>query len=97
MNWLSLLGLFAKPIGGMVNNALSAGSAAVIAWSVSKGADASWVTPAVAGITLAISQTISGLAATQGVQIPVINKDETNGVKVVAASTQAQAVNAPLK
>lgn len=96
MNWLTLLGLFAKPLGGMINNALSAGSAAVIAWSVTKGADAGWVVPAVGGITLAISQTISGLAATQGVQIPVINKDQTNGVTVVKANTGGQVVNAPL-
>lgn len=97
MNWLSLLGIFAKPLGSMLNNALSAGSGAVILWAVSKGADAGWVAPAVAGITLAISQTISGLAATQGVQIPIINQDTTNGVKVVSANSPSPAVNAPGK
>ncbi len=100
MNWLTLLGFFAKPLGGMINNALSAGSAAVGAWALSKGADAGWVTPAIAGITFAISQAISGIAATQGIQIPVINSTE-NGVLVVPTS-QAKAANispvdAPLK
>lgn len=86
MDWKVLISLFAKPLGNMVNNALSAGSAAVIAWAVSKGADAGWVAPAVAGVVLAVSQTISGLAATQGIQIPIINNDVTNGVVVVNAA-----------
>lgn len=100
MNWTSLLGIFAKPLGAAINNALSAGSAAVIAWSVTKvGSDAtsSWVVPAVASATLALSQAISGFAATQGVQIPIINKDQTNGVKVVPVTTPGQPVDAPLK
>lgn len=87
MDWKVLISLFAKPLGNMVNNALAAGSGAVIVWATAHGADAGWVTPAVAGVALAISQTISGLAATQGIQIPIINNDVTNGVVVVSAAT----------
>lgn len=94
MDWKVLISLFAKPLGNMVNNALAAGSGAVIVWATAHGADAGWVTPAVAGIALAISQTISGLAATQGIQIPIINSDQTNGVVVVNAAA-ANAKNIP--
>lgn len=94
---LSMITLFAKPLGAAINNALTAGSAAVIAWSVTKGADAGIVTPIVAGLVNVISLSIAGLAATQGVQIPIINKDVTNGVVVVpaTATNAAQAVNSP--
>ena len=33
MNWLSLLGVFAKPLGALINNGLAAGATALIAWS----------------------------------------------------------------
>ncbi len=46
-------------------------------------------------VVMGISTLISGFAATQGVQIPIINADETNGVKVVGASSPSPAVNAP--
>lgn len=87
----TLLGLFAKPLGAALNNALAAGSAAVVLWASQKGVDTSIATPIVAGIVNVISLTIAGLAATQGVQIPVINQDQTNGVRVVNAAAADRA------
>lgn len=98
MGWLALLGIFAKPLGAAINNGISAASGAAIVWATQKGADAGIVVPVVSAIALAISTAISGLAATQGVQIPVINNDNSNGVVVVPATPTAQAakVDAPL-
>lgn len=97
MNWLSLIGLFAKPLGAAINNGIAAASGAALVWASQHHIDAGIAAPIISATALAISTAISGLAATQGVQIPIINKDETNGVKVVASSTPAPAVNAPLK
>lgn len=96
MNWTSLLGIFAKPIGAAINNAISAASGAAILYATQHHVDLGTATTVVSAVALAISTTISSLAATQGVQIPVINQDKTNGVKVVAANTPAPAVDAPL-
>lgn len=82
----TFLTLFARPLGAAVNNALAVASAAVVAWSVTKGADAGIVTPIVAGVVNVISLSIAALAATQGVQIPIINNDQTNGARVVSAA-----------
>lgn len=90
----SLLMLFAKPLGQMVNNALQAGSTAVIAYAASKGFDAGMTTPIVAGVVGTLSLIISGLAATQGIVIPVINADTSNGVRVVN-SDDAKAAGLP--
>lgn len=81
----TMLSLFAKPLGAAVNNALAAGSAAVLAWSVKQGFDGGIVTPIVAAVVNVISVTIASVASTQGIQIPIINADPTNGVSVVAA------------
>lgn len=97
MNWVSLLGLFAKPVGAAINNGIAGASGAAIVWAVNKGVDVGIATTVISSLALAISTTISGLAATQGVQIPVINKDVTNGVRVVAADATAPTVNAPLQ
>lgn len=96
MNWLSLLGIFAKPLGAAINNGISAASGAAIVWATQKGVDAGIVVPVVSALALAISTAISGFAATQGVQIPIINKDPANGVQVVKAGTGGAVVNAPL-
>lgn len=99
MNFTFFLGLFAKPFGAMVNNAISAGAGAVVAYAATKGIGADITTPIVASIAFAISSAISAAAATQGVQIPVINADQTNGVRVVddakANEKNIPAVNAP--
>ncbi len=50
-----------------------------------------------AAAVLAISTAISGWASTQGIKIDIINKDESNGVKVVAATSPSEAVNSPVK
>lgn len=97
MNWLSLLGLFAKPLGAAINNGISAASGAAIVWAVHKGVDANLATTIIGSLALAISAGISGLAATQGVQIPIINKDPGNGVQVVKSGTGGVVVNSPLK
>lgn len=99
MNWLSIFSIFAKPLGAMINNALAAGAGAAIYWGSQHGIDAGVSTPIVGGIALAVSQIISAAAATQGVQIPIINQDTTNGVRVVPAAAADKAnipaVNAP--
>lgn len=91
--------LFAKPIGAAINNALAAGSAAVIAWSISKGIDGGIVTPIVAGVVNVLSLALQALANSQGVQIPIINQDASNGVTVVnardARDAGIPAANAP--
>lgn len=97
MNWLSLLGLFAKPLGAIINKGIAAGAAAVIATSVAHGNPIGDVTQIVGALALGVSTLISGLAATQGVQIPVINNDTTNGVQVVKTGTGGVPANAPLK
>jgi hypothetical protein len=97
MDWKALIGYFAQPVGALINKGLAAGSGAIIAWGVAKGWPMGSLEPLIAMAVLAISTAISGFAATQGIQIPVINKDETNGVKVVAANSPSDAVNAPVK
>jgi len=92
----TFLTLFAKPLGAAINNALAVASASVVAWSVTKGADAGVVTPIAAGVVNVISLTIAALAATQGVQIPIINADTKNGARVVAAADAKAAGIPPL-
>lgn len=91
----TMLALFAKPLGAAINNALSAGAGATVLWATSKGVDANLTTTVVGSLVFALSNIISGLAATQGVQIPVINNDVTNGVKVVRSSVTAATVDGP--
>jgi hypothetical protein len=97
MNWLSILGIFAKPLGAIINKGIAAGAAAIIGYSVAKGNPLGDMAPVVSAIALGISTLISGFAATQGVQIPIINEDPNNGVKVVSSNNPGQAVNGPLK
>lgn len=86
MNWLSLLGIFARPLGAVINKGIAAGAAAVIGYSAAKGNPLGDVSNIVSALALGVSTLISGFAATQGVQIPIINEDQTNGVTVVRAS-----------
>lgn len=95
MNWLSMFSVFAKPLGAMINNAISAAAGATVVYAANKGISADITTPIVASIAFAISSAISAFAATQGVQIPIINADPTNGVKVVSSKAAAPAVNEP--
>lgn len=97
MNWLSLLGIFAKPLGAAINNGISAASGAAILYATQHHVDVGVATTVISAVALAVSTTISTLAATQGVQIPVINQDATNGVQVVKSGTGGQVVDAPLK
>lgn len=92
----SILMMFATPLGAAINNALAAGAGAAILYGSQKGIDATISTPIVGGLVLAISATISALAATQGITIPVINFSN-NGVKVVPDNSPTQAVDAPKK
>lgn len=96
MNWVTLLGMFAKPLGAALNNGIAAASGAALVWATGHGVDAGIAWPVISSIALAVSTAIAGLAATQGVQIPIINKDDTNGVKVVSAKSESPKVNAPL-
>jgi hypothetical protein len=90
----SVLSLFAKPLGAMVNNALMAASASFVTWSVSKGMDSGAATTVAAGVVGALSALVQWGASTQGVNISVINSDPTNGVTVVKAS-DAKAAGIP--
>lgn len=94
---LPILGLFARPVGALINNGLTIGAAAFITWSTAKGLPLDSAQTIAAGVVGIISSAISGLAATQGVQIPIINADPNNGVKVVASSAPSPAVNSPGK
>lgn len=96
MDYKFFLSFFAKPLGAIINKGLAAGAASVLGWSAAKGNPLGDVAPLVASVVLSISTIISGFAATQGIQIPIIN-DSDNGVKVVAASVDAPQVNSPLR
>lgn len=92
-SFLPFLKMFATPLGSLVNKTLASGAAAVVATSVAHGNPIGDITPMVSILTLAASYAISGLAATQGVKIAVINGDDSNGVKVVSDEVPAPAVN----
>lgn len=90
----SILSLFAKPLGAMVNNALLAASASFVTWSVSHGMDNGTSSTIAAGAVGVISALVQWGASTQGVNISVINNDPTNGVTVVKAA-DAKAAGLP--
>ena len=97
MDWKAILGYFAQPVGALINKGLAAGSAALIGYGLKAGWPMGSIEPLIAMGVLAISTALSGWASTQGIKIDVINKDETNGVKVVPATSPSPAVNAPIK
>jgi len=92
MNWLlTFASMFAKPVGALINKGLAAGAAAAITWAVTKGVPSETAVTVAGSIVLAISTIISGVAATQGVTIPIINADPANGVRVVDAGSAVAA------
>lgn len=93
---LMLASMFAGPIGSLVSTGIKTASAGVIAYSVSKGNPLGDITPVVSMLALATSTLLSSVAQTQGVHIPIINNDPTNGVKVVRADEAARRVDAPV-
>jgi len=95
--WKTIVGMFAAPLGAIINKGIAMGAASVIAYSVAKGNPLGDVTNIVMMLAAGLSTLISGFAASQGIQIPIINADPTNGVKVVAQDSPAPVVNAPLK
>src|SRR3954466_13236063 len=95
MDYLSLLKFFAKPLGGLINNALATASGAIIGYSVAHGNPLGDITPLVSAAVLAISTGITGFASTQGIKIPIINEDKTNGLKVVLSSGPGEQVDSP--
>ncbi len=95
MNFASIFTVFAKPLGAVINKGLAMASSAFVGWAVAKGLPLDSAAALASMVVMGISTLISGFAATQGVQIPIINADETNGVKVVGASSPSPAVNAP--
>jgi hypothetical protein len=82
MLWLKM---FAGPIGNTINSLIATAAGSAVAFSVAHGNPIGDVSNIVAMLALAASTAISGFAATQGVQIPIINADPANGVRVVAA------------
>jgi hypothetical protein len=98
MDYLSLLKFFAKPLGGLINNALIAGAGSIIGYSAAHGNPFGDVTPLVSAAVVVISTAITGFASTQGIKIPIINEDKTNGLKVVKSDGPGEQVDAsPLK
>lgn len=95
--WQTLIGMFAAPLGAIINKGITIAATSVIAYSVAKGNPLGDVSTIIAALAVGLSTLISGFAASQGIQIPIINADATNGVKVVEASASAPAVNAPIK
>jgi hypothetical protein len=91
MNWTSLIGLFAGPLGNMINSAIATGAGAIVAYSAAKGNPIGDISNVVALGALALSTLISGFAGTQGVQIPIINATPNNGVRVVDADAARKA------
>lgn len=98
---VSILTLFARPLGQFILNGLTAGSATLVTKAVAYGVPVTTAEPLAAAIVGALAWAISSAAASQGVNIPVINKDGTNGVRVVnsadADAAGVQAVDAPKK
>lgn len=93
--WLiSILTIFAGPIGNLVTKGLTAAGAAITAWAVSKGASLDSMHAIVGEFIAAISTVIGMLASSQGVTIPTINA-AANGVKVVSATSTSPAVDGP--
>lgn len=92
-DWRTIVSLFAAPLGNLINKGITVGSTAVVVWAVSKGVPDGVIAPLVASVVLAISTVISGFASSQGIQIPIINADTTNGVKVVSEDSKSPAVN----
>jgi hypothetical protein len=95
--WQTLVGMFAAPLGAIINKGITIAATAVIAYSAAKGNPIGDVTNIVMMLAVGLSTLISGFAASQGIQIPIINADPTNGVKVVAVNTPGLTVNAPIK
>jgi hypothetical protein len=95
--WQTLIGLFAAPLGAIINKGITIAASSVIAYSVAKGNPLGDVTNIIMMLAVGLSTLISGFAASQGIQIPIINNDPTNGVKVVAMSSPSATVNAPIK
>lgn len=94
--FLTIASMFAGPIGAMINKGLAIGAASFVTWSTAKGLPLDSASNIAGLVVMAASTAISGLAASQGVQIPIINADQNNGVKVVANTATAPAVNSPL-
>lgn len=88
---LPVLGLFARPLGAIINNGLTVGAGAFITWSVKQGLPLDSAQSIAAMVVGAVSVAITGLASTQGVTIPIINSDTSNGVRVVAVSDARKA------
>lgn len=86
----SILSLFAKPLGAMVNNALLAASTGFVTWSVAHGMDGNTASTIAAGAVGVVSALVQWGASTQGVNIKVINDDPNNGVSVVKAVDAAR-------
>jgi hypothetical protein len=95
MDWKAIVSVFASPIGAVINKGLAAGSAAFIGWATAKGLPADSATSIASMVVLGLSTVITGFASSQGIQIPIINADVSNGVKVVPMSSPTPSVNAP--
>lgn len=88
--------MFAGPLGNLITNGITAGSAAFVTYAVAKGMDVSTATLVAtsgAGFMAAVIQAGAGMI---GVQINVVNTGD-NGLKVTKASADAPTLTAPTK
>lgn len=91
---ISVLSIFARPIGQFILQGLTAASAAFVTQAVSYGVPLTTATNLSAAFVGLVTWAISAAAASQGVNIPVINADTSNGVRVVVAD-DARAAGLP--
>ena len=90
---ISLFTAFSGPIGTLIEK----GILAAVMYAAGKG----WIAGDLSGIAAtlyaAISSLFTGVINSQTGKIVAVNKDETNGVKVVPNTNPSPAVNAPQK
>lgn len=94
--WLvSILTIFAGPLGQLISAGMTAGGAAFTAWLLKTGVpvdSANIISSSAISIVGAIIHIFTG---TQTVQMASINSSTTNGAKVVSASSPSPQVNKP--
>lgn len=90
---ISMFNTFSGPIGALVEKAILA----AVMYAAGKGWIAGDVTGIAASLYTAVSTLFTGVINSQTGKIVAINKDDSNGVKVVPATASAQPVNAPLQ
>lgn len=90
---ISLFNAFSGPIGSLIEK----GILSAVMYAAGRGWIAGDVTGIAASIYTALSGVFTGVINSRTGKIIAVNKDETNGVKVVLNNNPSPAVNAPQK